>query len=95
MCQNHRAGSGGRDDHLVPPKGLVSGVQGVVEGDVGMKSEEIAIKRETLLASLRNQTGDPEEDHGEAERLLIHWLASFDDELARAWDTASQDWWYA
>ena len=51
--------------------------------------------RDTLLASLLNQTGDAEGDHGDAERLLCKWLKTFDEELANAWNKASQDWWYA
>lgn len=54
-----------------------------------------AYKRETLLASLRNQTGDHEEDHCEAKKLLCAWLRTFDEELARAWEEAEKDWWYA
>lgn len=52
-------------------------------------------KRETLLTALRNQSGDAEADHGEAEKLLCDWLRTFDEELAREWEQASKDWWYA
>ena len=59
-----------------------------------MRSDE-ARARQELLNFLQNQTGDLKADHIHAEDLLVNWLKTFDTELAEAWVTGSNDWWYA
>jgi hypothetical protein len=51
------------------------------------------ITRDTLLRTLRSQTGNAEKDQGNAENLLVAWLYSFDEEVGEAYENAAAGWW--
>lgn len=55
-------------------------------------------KRDELLECLRRPETSPDQDHSQAEKLLIEHLREIGDgELADAWVKAQdeQNWWYA